>query len=221
MACAAVAREAAGMGDEIIDLVRDVIASPWLYPALFAFAALDAFFPAVPSETLVITSGVFAASGDQPYLVLVIAAAALGAFAGDHVSFFIGRLAGGRVLGRVQPGTRKSAAFDWAGRTLTSRGGQILLVCRYIPGARTAITLTAGAVRYPLRSFSPYDAMAAGSWGLYCALIGFVGGEAFEDDPFKGLVLGLGLSLSVTALIEVVRHVRVRSRRAVVVAQDE
>lgn len=210
MACAAVAREAAGMGDEIIDLVRDVIASPWLYPALFAFAALDAFFPAVPSETLVITSGVFAASGDQPYLVLVIAAAALGAFAGDHVSFFIGRTAGGRVLARARPGTRRHAGQAWAGRTLAERGGVILLVCRYIPGARTAITLTAGAVRYPLRSFTPFDAIAALSWGVYCALLGYIGGSAFEDDPFMALLIGFGLSITVTALIEVARRVRPR-----------
>jgi membrane-associated protein len=198
------------MSDAIIELIKEAIASPWLYPALFAFAALDAFFPAVPSETLVITAGVFAAGGDEPSLPLVIVVAGLGAFAGDHVSFLIGRTAGGRALRRAGPGTRRGAAFGWAAKTLAQRGGVILLVCRYIPGARTAITLTAGAVRYPLRSFSPFDAIAAGSWAAYCALVGYVGGAAFEDDPFKALLIGLGISLSVTALVELGRRLRRR-----------
>jgi membrane protein DedA with SNARE-associated domain len=189
------------------------MSSPWLYAALFAFAAIDGFFPLVPSESLVITAGVFAASG-EPSLPLVIAAAAAGALAGDHVSFLIGRTAGARVLERAKPGTRRSAAFDWAGKILADRGGQILVVCRYIPGARTAITLTAGAVGYPLRSFTSFDAIASLSWGAYCALVGFLGGAAFEDDPFKGLALGFVLAMTVTASIEVVRHLR--RRRAVV-----
>jgi membrane-associated protein len=199
------------MSEAIIDLVEGVITSPWLYAALFAFAAIDAFFPAVPSETLVITAGVFAASGDEPYLLGVIAVAALGAFAGDHVSFFVGRTAGARLLARVDPGSRRSAAFDWAGRTLSERGGVILLVCRYIPGARTAITLTAGTVGYRLRSFSFFDAIAAISWGIYCALVGYIGGAAFEDDPLKALLLGFAIATSVTILVEVVRHLRRRA----------
>ena len=55
----------------------------------------------------------------------------------------------------------------------------ILVVCRYIPGARTAITLTAGAVRYELRKFSFFDAIAALSWGTYSTMVGYIGGEAF------------------------------------------
>jgi membrane-associated protein len=203
------------MSHAIMHLVEGAMSSPWLYAALFAFAAIDGFFPLVPSESLVITAGVFAASG-EPNLPLVIAAAALGALAGDHVSFLIGRTAGARVLERAKPGTRRSAAFDWAGKILAERGGQILVVCRYIPGARTAITLTAGAVGYPLRSFSSFDALASASWGTYCALVGYLGGAAFEDDPFKGLALGFGLAMTVTAAIEVVRHLR--RRRAVVPA---
>jgi len=121
--------------------------SPWIYLALCAFAMIDGFFPLVPSESLVVSAGVFAATG-EPNLVAVIGVAALGAFAGDHISYLIGRTAGGRL----GSGSRKAAALKRGGRLLADRGGTILIVCRYIPGARTAITLTAGATRYPLRS---------------------------------------------------------------------
>jgi membrane-associated protein len=73
-------------------------------------------------------------------------------------------------------------------------------------------------VRYPLRSFSFFDGIAAGSWAAYSALIGYVGGAAFEDDPIKGLALGLGLALAVTGAVELVRHVRARRRVAESVA---
>jgi membrane-associated protein len=190
-----------------MNLVEGAVGSPWVYLALFAFAAIDAFFPVVPSESLVISAGVFAAAG-EPNLVGIIVAAAAGAFAGDHISYYFGRTAGGRLIERAKPGSKKAAAFARAGGLLEDRGGAILVICRYIPGARTAITLTAGAVAYPLRSFSMFDGMAALSWGTYSAMVGFLGGAAFEDEPWKGLALGLGLALAVSGAVEAVRHAR-------------
>ncbi|WP_424923543.1 DedA family protein, partial [Actinomadura bangladeshensis] len=71
--------------DGILGVVDTAVTSPWFYLVLFAVAAIDGFFPVVPSESLVITAGVYAASG-EPELVPVVVLAALGAFTGDHVS---------------------------------------------------------------------------------------------------------------------------------------
>ncbi len=190
-----------------MELAEGAMDSPWIFAALFAFAALDAFFPIVPSESLVITAGVFAANG-EPNLVGIILAAAAGAFVGDHISYFIGRTAGERLMQRAKPGSKKAAAWARGHKLLEERGGVILIVCRYIPGARTAITLTSGAVAYRLRSFSFFDGIAALSWGTYSALVGYISGEAFEEEPWKGLALGLGIALSVTLAVEVIRHLR-------------
>jgi membrane-associated protein len=113
-------------------------------------------------------------------------------------------------MARAGEGSKKQRAFRQAHKLIEERGGVILIVCRYIPGARTAITLTAGAVRYELRKFSFFDAIAALSWATYSAMVGYIGGEAFEEDPLKGLGLGLGIALGVSALVEVIRHVRAR-----------
>jgi membrane-associated protein len=200
------------MSHAILDLVQQVMSSPWLYLAVFALAVFDGFFPIVPAETAVITAGVFAASGGgQPNLALIIVVAAIGAFAGDHISYLIGRKAGGRL--------RERKAFVWARNALDERGGLVLVVARYIPGGRTATTLTMGAVRHPLRSFTFFDAIAASSWAVYSALIGYFGGMAFENDPIKGLLLGIGIALSITLVVEVVRFVR--KRRAVTQASAE
>lgn len=189
------------MSHAILDLLQQVMTSPWLYLALFALAVLDGFFPVVPAETGVITAGVFAATG-QTNLALVMVVAAVGAFAGDHISYLIGNKAGGRL--------RERKAFVWARDALAERGGLVLVIARYIPGGRTATTLTMGAVRYPLRSFSFFDAIAAVSWAVYSGLIGFFGGMAFENDPIKGLLLGLGIALSITGVVEGVRFIRKR-----------
>jgi membrane-associated protein len=198
------------MSDAILDLLDGAMTSPWLYAALFGLAALDGFLPLVPSETLAISAGVYAAAGDTT-LVAVIAAAAAGAFAGDHVAYLIGRGVGRRLVADADPDSRRGKGFAWARSQLAQRGGSILIVCRYIPGARTATTLTAGAVGHPLRSFSTFDAVAALSWGTYTALVGYLGGSAFEDDPLLGVGVGLGLALALAGLVELLRHRRSRA----------
>lgn len=200
--------------EAIVDSVRDAMGSPWVYLALFLVAAIDAFFPVVPSESLVITGGVFAAAHGEPNVLAVMAVAAAGAMIGDHISYYFGRGAGGRVLSRMKPGTRRKAAFDWAGTALNERGGLVLIVARYIPGGRTAATLTMGAVGYSRRSFTAFDAAAGCSWAIYCTMVGYIGGAAFEDNPFKGLLLGFAIAMAFAVTVEVVRHIRTRRARA-------
>jgi membrane-associated protein len=195
------------MTDAILHFAQELMSSPWIYLALFGFAALDGFFPAIPSETLVVMAGVFAATG-EPNLYAVIAVAAAGALVGDHVSYAFGRGAGGRLMDRSKPGTKRHAMVTWSRNALDERGGLVLVVARYVPGGRTAVTLTMGAVRYPLRHFSPFAALAAVSWGTYCSLVGYLGGKAFEDNPLKGVALGIGLALGVTLIVEAIRHHR-------------
>ncbi len=130
----------------------------------------------------------------------------LGAFAGDQVSYALGHLAGPRVERRARTAGRHRAALDRARAALASRGGLIIVVSRYFPGARTAVTLTAGAVGYRWQRFAAFGAVAAVTWGTYSAVIGYVGGAAFEHDPLKGLLLGFGLAAAVTVTAEMVRH---------------
>ena len=192
------------MAQEAMDLITQAMSSPWLYAALFTFAIFDALLPVVPSETAVITAGVFAATVG-PHLVPIIAAAAAGAMIGDHVSYGLGRRYGSRFVDRMPEQGRQRKAFLWAEKTLLRRGGMALVVARYIPGGRAAVTLTTGAIRFPIKTFVLYDALAAVSWAVYCSLVGYLGGAAFEDHPLYGVALGVTLALALTVLIEVVR----------------
>ncbi|GGM02464.1 MULTISPECIES: DedA family protein [Micromonospora] len=196
----------------LLDLLRETVTSPWVYLVIFVITAVDAVFPAVPGETVVVTAGVFAATG-PPDLTWVIVLAALGALAGDHLSYAVGRYGGSGRLDRSPAESRRRAGSRWARRAVDRRGGMILTTARYLPGGRTAVTLTMGAVRYPLRFFLLYDALAATLWALYCGLLGYFGGLAFERDPVKGILVGVGLSVAVTGLLEAARWLRRRIHR--------
>ena len=133
-------------------LVSD--ASGWAYGIVFLFAFLDALVPVVPSEASVITAGVVAAAGGL-YLPLIVAAAAGGAFLGDNAAYLIGRRFGIRAKKRFFHGDKARKTIDWAERQLAVRGGELIAVARFIPGGRTAVTLSAGAALYPSRAALP------------------------------------------------------------------
>lgn len=181
--------------------------SAWVYLGVLALALLDGVLPVVPSESAVISVGVAAATGSAE-LAPLVAVAAAGAMAGDHLSYVVGRLAGGRLAGREGSGTRRRAAVDRAGRVLARRGSSILIVSRYVPGGRTATTLAAGTVRYRLRAFTPAVALAAVAWAVSSSLLGYLGGRAFHDRPLLGVAVGIGSSLVLVALVEAARAVR-------------
>lgn len=63
----------------------------WVYVGLFLFAMIDGFFPPIPSESAVIALASLSASTGHPAMLGVGAAAALGAFTGDHIAYAIGR----------------------------------------------------------------------------------------------------------------------------------
>jgi membrane protein DedA with SNARE-associated domain len=184
------------MGDTALDLVRGVMTSPWLYALIVGLAVLDAFLPLVPSETAVLLAGTFAA-GQGPDLALVVLAGAAGAVAGDHVAYAVGRVLGSRLLARVPPGTRTARAHAWAADATARGGGPVLVGARFVPGGRTATTLTMGATGYPLRRFASYDAVACLLWASWCSGVGYVGGRVFADHPFVGAAAGTALALVV------------------------
>ena len=85
---------------------------------------------------------------------------------------------------------------------------QLIIVCRFIPGGRTAVTLSCGLIGYSRRRFVVATAIAAVIWALYAFFIGRLGGKAFEDRPWVGFLVAFGVTLAVSGLIEAARRIR-------------
>ncbi len=152
--------------------------------------------------------GIQAARGHLS-LPLVIAIAAVGAFAGDNTSYAGGRFLGARIQRRFFSGEKAAGRIEWAKRFLKERGGYVFLVARFIPAGRTATTFTAGLVRYRwLARFVPFDFAACLLWAVYCTLLGYLGGRTFEDRPILALLLAFGLATGIGAISELIRRKR-------------
>lgn len=206
------------MIDAINSLIESVMGSPWALLAVFLVCVIDSFFPVVPSETTVIAGGTLAAAGEQN-LLFVILLAAVGAFIGDHVSYTIGRVLGTRAVRRVLRGEKGRAALEWAQGELRIRGGLVLIAARFIPGGRTATTLSAGTLSYPLPRFSGFIAIGGVLWAMYGGFIGYFAGGFFEGNHLLAVTLGIALSVTISLIVEVTRSV-VRRRKARTAAEQ-
>jgi membrane-associated protein len=179
------------------------------YVIAVALPAFDALIPVLPSETAIIALGVATAGSTDPRIFLLVALAALGAFLGDNLTYFAGRRLGPFIDRRVFKGDKGARRRAWAESALESYGARLIIVCRFIPGGRTAVMLVCGLVGYNHRRFMAATAVAGVIWACYAFFIGRLGGQAFESKPWAGLLLALGVALAITGLIEAGRRLGV------------
>lgn len=192
---------------DVTDWLGDVASNWWFLLVIFAIAFLDSVVPVVPSETAVILGGVAAGQGDQN-LLLVILAGAAGAFLGDNAAYSIGKRFSGWIHRRAERSEKTAKRLDWARTQIRRRGGVLLITARFIPGGRTALTITSGITRQPRAWFCGWIAVAAVIWASYAAGLGAVFGNRFKDNHTAAFLLAFGTALGITLLIEVIRHFR-------------
>jgi membrane-associated protein len=192
----------------MIHLSHLAINSPLSYLIALLLPALDVIIPVLPSETAIITLGVATAGSTDPRIAILVALAALGAFLGDNAAYLIGRKLGPFIERRAFSGEKGVKRKAWAVQALDRYGARLIIVCRFIPGARTAVTLTCGLVGFRRRTFVIATAFAGVIWACYAFFIGRLGGQAFESRPWAGLLLAFGVALAITGLTELIRRLR-------------
>ena len=157
-----------------------------------------------------ILGGVLAQGGDLSW-PLVVAAAGVGATLGDNISYHLGTVANRKGRRPEEMKGRMGKMLAWAEAALASRGAQMIVLARFIPGGRIAITFGAGYVRYERPKFVASTLLAGILWASYATAIGYLGGHIFEEQWWAGLGLGLVIAFSVAGLIELVQRLRGRS----------
>jgi membrane-associated protein len=188
-------------------LTNDVSDSPVTYLVVLVSTGLDVLLPVIPSETIVIGASVLAAQGGL-LIFLIVPAAALGAFIGDNVAYMVGRLVGWPLANHLFRGEKGRARLVWAESAIRRRGAMLIVVGRFIPGGRSATTFAAGTLGMAYRRFLPADAGAAIAWAIYISMLGYIGGETFEDNVWLPLLVALAVALLVAFMVEAWRRVQ-------------
>ena len=174
------------MTEFILDLIQG-----WGYIGIFILMFLENIFPPIPSEVIMGLGGVAVAQGRFEFWPLVAAAVA-GTTLGNWVWYGIGRWVGYERLKPLIDRYGRWLTLDWdeverLHAFFLKYGSGIVFVCRFLPIARTMISLPAGMVRMNQLKFLIWTAAGSTIWITALAGAGSWFGKQFaEVDKFIG-----------------------------------
>ena len=200
------------------ELLTDLSQDPLFLVLLFFVVLFDSVFPVLPSEFSVIAGGVASGAGtlidDQRILsvILVVVIGALGAFTGDSLGYVIGNRSDKFLTRFLFRGEKGGERLESTTKQIRKRGGLLLVTARFIPGGRTAMTVSCGLTNQPfLGWFAKWDLLASTLWAAYAGLLGFFVAGAVENQA-TAIWLAFGVALGITAVIEIGRFILERVR---------
>jgi len=173
----------------------------WVHLVVYAFAALDGFFPTVPSESTIVSLSSLWSSSGRPSIILIGLAAWAGAFTGDNLGYLLGNKIGWERFRFLREGKGRRAV-EAAENGLRKRALVFLMTARYIPFGRTAVNLVAGAVHYPHRLFWPRSLLSTFVWAVYSCAIGAVAGAWFENNHLLAITVALVAAIVMALVVE-------------------
>jgi membrane protein DedA with SNARE-associated domain len=180
----------------IDDLLTAVATSPWALPLLFALVFGDAFLVVIPGEAAVTALAALSVVHGQPPIAAVVAVAAIAAFSGDAACYTIGRtICVDRWRWSRSP--RVVSMRAWAKRRLARSTAAVVFTARFIPFARIAVNLTAGAERLPAPRYLGLCALAACAWAVYQSFIGAAIARLLPAYPVAAVLISIAIALLV------------------------
>jgi membrane protein DedA with SNARE-associated domain len=169
---------------------------------IFAVAFCDALIvigAVVPALPLLLPVGILIGMGRMsgPYALF---SAALGAFLGDGLSFWVGRR-WGRRLYDVWPFVKYPQLLQRGEARFRRNSVKSVVVARYVGPIRPFVPAVAGMSRMPLKQYVPTSAFAALSWAAIFLAPGWVLGQAYDTVAAVAGRLGLVLGLLAVVLV--------------------
>ena len=163
-----------------------------------ALAVVGIVVPALP---LLFAVGALVGLGhvDGPYAV---ACAALGAFAGDALSYWIGHRWGPTMRGHW-PFRRYPQLLDRGEALFRRNGTKAILVARFVGAVRPFVPAIAGMSRMPLKRYVPTSLFAALAWAAAFLAPGWILGASYDAVAAVAdrLALVLGALFAALALV--------------------
>jgi membrane protein DedA with SNARE-associated domain len=197
---------------DVLTVCDAVLRSSWLLPILVVMIAVDAPFPVLPSETILMSAATTAFGGGDAGMVFGLFIAALaGSVLGDAVVFWLGRCSH-KLLSRTVESEYEVSA--WVRRHMLRRPGIALVGARFVPGGRLVSTAAAGRFGLPVHRFLPWSVASSAAWSVYMLLIGLALGPVTGGDPLLSLFAGVAMAVLTAAGFATASKLR-RSRVAV------
>jgi len=134
----------------------------------------------LPGDSLLVTAGLFAASGqlDILWLNLSLMAAAI---LGDATGYWIGYRAGMAIYSRPDSFFFRRRHLTAAHAFYEKHGGKTIIIARFMPIIRTFAPVVAGAGTMSYRRFAAYNVIGGIGWVASMTLIGYFLGRAVPN----------------------------------------
>jgi membrane-associated protein len=117
----------------------------------------------LPGDSLLVTAGVFAASG-QLHLSELLLLVPLCAIVGDQIGYWIGRQAGQALYRREDSFVFRKRHLEHAHQFYEKYGGKTVILARFVPVVRTFCPPVAGAAEMSYGRYLAYDVAGGFLW---------------------------------------------------------
>jgi membrane-associated protein len=134
----------------------------------------------LPGDSLLVTAGVFAASG-QLQISKLLLLVPLCAIVGDQIGYWIGRKAGETLYRREDSLVFRKRHLERAHEFYEKYGGKTVILARFVPIIRTFCPPVAGAARMPYGRYFAYDLAGGILWGGGMIVIGYFLGRQIPN----------------------------------------
>jgi membrane-associated protein len=167
----------------------------------------------LPGDTLLLSAGVLAASGQFP-IEMTVGVIALAAVLGDNTGYLIGRTAGRRLFRKQDGLIFRQEYVQRAEKFYEKHGAKTLLIAHYVPIVRSFAPLVAGVGKMNRAQFFIYDLIGAASWAVIVTLLGYWFGSRIPDlDKYILPVVGAAMVISFGPMVwHIVRDAKTRRR---------
>lgn len=164
----------------------------WGYAVLFGVIVAETglvIFSILPGDSLLFTAGALAARNQMLDIRILLALMTLASFTGDQVNYLIGRILA-RTRGGKIGGFPRSVDLERAKRLFESKGGQAVIIGRFIPVIRSIVPLTAAISGMPYSRFVMFSLSGTALWTWFFLMLGYFFGKLpLVRDHFSLVVL--------------------------------
>ena len=186
------------------------------YLFVLACALLESVVPPFPSDLFVLLFAFLAGQGRFDVILIYLAAVA-GSICGIMVLYTVGMSYGETVLRFLSRGSlARLVPVDMIARArvkFAQKGDWLLLLNRFLPGARAVIGFTAGLTRLKSGRVFYLSLASAAAWNLFLIIAGFYVGKTWDQASSFLRNYSISAVVIVVLLLMIITAVYFRKRK--------